>query len=94
MPVGSAADLERSVIVSDRAQSCDWCGPNAADAIGAIYIDPTTWEDLDLFVPRRLPGVFVVTQSFVDAAQELGLTGAHFVDAESHRWDPLNLLSD
>jgi len=33
--VGAAADVERCVIVSDRANPCGWCGPNAADAVGA-----------------------------------------------------------
>jgi hypothetical protein len=91
--VGPAVDLERTVIVTDSASPCAWCGPNAADAIGAIHVDESTWEDLDWFVPRRLPGVVLVTQHVVDAVERAGLTGIAFVGAEQHRWDPLNLLA-
>jgi hypothetical protein len=94
LPVGPAADLDRSVIVSARANPCEWCGPNAADAIGPIYVEEATWEDVELFVPRRVPGVTLATQRFVDAVHEAGLTGITFVAANQHRWDPLNLLGD
>jgi hypothetical protein len=90
--VGPAVDVERSVIVSDRPNPCDWCGPNAADAIGAIHIDEGTWEDVDLFVPRRLPGTVLATERFVDTVTAAGLTGIAFVPAARHRWDPLRLL--
>jgi Protein of unknown function (Gmx_para_CXXCG) len=94
LPVGPAADANRSVIVSNRPNPCGWCGPNAADAIGSIYIDAATWEDTDLFVPRRIPGLVLASQRFVDAVQHARLTGIRFVEAEHHRWDPLNLLRD
>ena len=90
--VGAAADVERSVIVSDRANPCPWCGPNAADAVGAIYVDSSTWEDLDVFIPRRLPGVALATQRLVDAVEDAGLLGIGFIETERHRWDPLSLL--
>jgi hypothetical protein len=93
VPIGPAADVRRSVILSERANPCDWCGPNAADAIGGVYIDEETWEDVDLFVPRRLPGVLVVTQPFVDAVNHARLTGIGFTEAQRYRWDPLNLLA-
>jgi hypothetical protein len=93
LPVVPAADVNRSVIISDRPNPCRWCGPNAADAIGSVYIDETTWEDTDLFVPRRIPGLVLATQRFVEAVQHAGLTGIRFVEAEHHRWDPLNLVS-
>ena len=92
LQIGAAADVERTVIVSDRANPCEWCGPNAADAIGPIYIEESTWKDIDVFVPRRLPGVVLATERLVQAVEEASLTGIAFVEAEQHRWDPLGLL--
>ena len=71
---------------------CDVCLSRPLDAIGAVHVDTTSWNNEDMFIPRGLPGMVIVTERFEQLVGSAELTGVTLVPVEEHRWDPLGLL--
>lgn len=68
--------------------ACDLCGLNGILArVRKIAVDEASWDGKDLFVPRNLPGIYLVTERFCTfwLAHELG--DAPWLSADEYWFD-------
>lgn len=89
----TAVDMSKSTFgyFIRKSPSCEYCA-DGYDAVGGFEVDESTWNRHDIFEPRNMPGVIVVTQSFVDMVKNYKLTNSIFIPARKYIFDPLHLL--
>ena len=85
-----AADLDsaRSDVERTAAIECDDCLSDGIASIRGFAIDSSTWSGADIFVPRGLPGVVVVSEAFRRTAEEHGFSNIEFVLTDRFTWVP------
>lgn len=86
-----ALDMERSRIRSKRTVTCTWCRYVGADAIDGLTLEAGTWNGEDVFRPRGLWGVLIVSERFMRLAERHSTSHMTLVPIEKYVWDPLGL---
>jgi hypothetical protein len=84
-----ALDLERSRLHTSAPVTCTWCRDTGVDAIDGLAMEEGTWSGEDIFRPRGLSGVILVSERFMRFAQRHALSHFTFVPIEKYVWDPL-----
>ncbi|MCP3097838.1 hypothetical protein LZ198_03000 [Myxococcus sp. K15C18031901] len=91
---GSAlVDEARSHILRPGPFDCDYCRAVGTDGINGFTLEPGSWNGDDVFEPRGLPGVRVVSERFARFVTEHGLTHMTLTPTERYVWDPLGRFS-
>lgn len=85
---GADIDPSRSDIERTAVPECDDCMSNGVSAIRGFAIAGATWSGDDVFVPRGLPGVVVVSEAFRRVAEERAFTNIELVPTERFTWLP------
>jgi len=83
-----ALDVERSRILSKDAIECTWCRYRGPDAIDGLAIEEGTWDGEDVFRPRGMWGVIIVSERFMRFAENHAMSHLTFVPIEKYVWDP------
>jgi hypothetical protein len=85
-----AADVDpgRSDIERTAAPECDDCLSNGIASIRGFTVDSSTWSGADIFVPRGLPGVVVVSEAFRRVAEEHGFSNIELARTDRFMWVP------
>ncbi len=86
-----ALDMERSRIRSKKPMECTWCRYVGPDAIDGLTLEAGTWSGEDVFRPRGLWGVILVSERFMRFAEKHALSHMSLVPIEKYVWDPLGL---
>ncbi|MCP3063719.1 hypothetical protein LXT21_33590 [Myxococcus sp. K38C18041901] len=87
---GSArVDEAHSHILRPGPFTCDTCRAVGTDGINGFTLEPESWNGDDVFEPRGLPGVRVVSERFARLVTEHGLTHVSLTPTERYVWDPL-----
>jgi hypothetical protein len=84
-----ALDLERSRLHTSEPVKCSWCRETGVDAIDGLALEEDTWSGEDVFRPRGLSGVILVSERFMRFAQRHALSHFSFVPIDKYVWDPL-----
>jgi len=84
-----ALDLERSRLHTSAPVTCTWCRSTGVDAIDGLTLEEGTWSGEDVFRPRGLSGLVLVSERFMHFAQRHALSHFSFVPIEKYVWDPL-----
>ncbi|MFV0317965.1 MAG: hypothetical protein ACK5O2_13525 [Microthrixaceae bacterium] len=79
----SRSDIERAAVVE-----CDDCLSNGISSIRGFALEDGTWSGADVFVPRGLPGVVVVSEAFGRVAEERDFSNIELVPTERFTWLP------
>jgi hypothetical protein len=85
----AALDLERSRLNRHNPRACTWCREAGVDAIDGLVLEVDTWGGEDIFRPRGLDGVMLVSERFARFAEKHAMTNMALVPAEKYVWDPL-----
>lgn len=85
---GADLDAERSEVERTAAPECDSCLSDGIASIRGFAIDSSTWSGADIFVPRGLPGVVVVSEAFRRVAEEHGFSNIELVRTDRFTWVP------
>jgi len=85
----TAVDLARSSIQYFQPRICEHCKTGDVRAIDGFFIDETTWTGADIFYPRHLPEIIVISQRFRGMWEKHGLQKLHCTPVEKYVWDPL-----
>ncbi len=94
VPFGSAlVDETRSQILRPGPFTCDYCRAVGTDGYNGFTLEPGSWNGDDVFEPRGLPGVFVVSERFANLVSKHALTNIVLTPTERHVWDPLRRFS-
>ncbi|MFP2925187.1 hypothetical protein ACLESO_08215 [Pyxidicoccus sp. 3LG] len=94
VPFGAAlVDEARSHILRPGPFDCDYCRAVGTDGINTFVIEPGSWNGDDVFQPRGLPGVLVVSERFARLITEHHLTNMELIPTERYVWDPLRRFS-
>ncbi len=88
----TALDMERSHLRISKPIECSWCRYAGIDAIDGLALETGTWSGEDMFWPRGLWGVVVVSERFMRFAEKHAMSHLALVPIEKHVWDPLGLL--
>ncbi len=88
----AALDMERSRILSKEPIQCTWCRKLAPDAIDGLYVEEGTWTGEDVFRPRGMWGVILVSERFVRFAERHAMSHMALIPSEKYVWDPLRLM--
>ncbi|MCY1073182.1 hypothetical protein [Archangium lansingense] len=93
MPVygNPALDMERSRILSKKPMECTWCRYVGPDAIDGLVLEEGTWNGEDVFRPRGMWGVIIVSERFMRFAERQAMSHMTLVPMEKYVWDPLGL---
>jgi hypothetical protein len=86
-----ALDMERSRITSKKSFTCGWCRSTGVDAVDGLALEAETWQGEDVFRPRGLWGVIIVSERFMRFAERHATSHLTFVPIEKYVWDPLGL---
>ncbi len=90
-----ALDVERSRFKSSKPmKQCTWCRKITPDAIASLALDAGTWGGEDVFRPRGLWGVIIVSERFKRFAERHAMSHMTLVPIENYVWDPLGLYED
>lgn len=81
-------DSRRSDVERMTKPECIDCLSDGIAAIRGFLIDPATWTGADLFVPRGLPGVVVVSEAFRQVAMAHEFSNIELVPTERFTWVP------
>ncbi len=84
-----ALDLERSRLHTSAPIKCTWCRDTGVDAIDGLALEEGTWSGEDVFRPRGLWGVILVSERFMRFAQHRALSHFSFIPIDKYVWDPL-----
>ncbi len=84
-----ALDMERSCILRKKPLRCGWCRSVGPDAIDGLRMEEGTWKGEDVFRPRGMWGVILVSERFVRFAERHAMSHIAFVPIEKYVWDPL-----
>lgn len=91
---GSAlVDEPRSQILRPGPFTCDYCRAVGTDGMNGFTLEPGSWNGDDIFYPRGLPGIFVVSERFARLVTEHNLTNIVLTPTEQYVWDPLRRFS-
>lgn len=85
---GAGLDLTRSDIKRTTPPTCVKCLSDGIVSIQGFVIDNGSWTGDDIFIPRGLPGVVVVSESFRSVAEHEQFGNIEFVPTEEYRWAP------
>jgi hypothetical protein len=85
----AAVDLARSRIRYTQPVTCPECRYGGPDSIHGFALEPGTWEGEDVFRPRGLRGLIVVSERFAQLVERHGLTNMRLTPIEAYTWDPL-----
>jgi hypothetical protein len=86
-----ALDMERSRLWSSKPMRCTWCRSRGIDAIDGLALEAGTWSGEDVFRPRGLWGVILVSERFMRFAERHATSHLTFVPIEKYVSDPLGL---
>ncbi|HEX5747760.1 MAG TPA: hypothetical protein VFZ09_16045 [Archangium sp.] len=86
-----ALDMERSRILSKKPVKCSWCRYAGPDAIDGLVLEEGTWKGEDVFRPRGMWGVVLVSERFRRFAERQAMSHLTLVPMEKYVWDPLGL---
>lgn len=86
-----ALDIERSHFQSKKPITCTGCRYISPDAIDGLAMETGTWNGEDVFRPRGLWGVIIVSERFTRFAESHALSSMTLVPIEKYVWDPLGL---
>jgi hypothetical protein len=87
-----ALDVERSRFKSSKpVKTCTWCRKITPDAIAGLTLEAGTWRGEDVFRPRGLWGVLIVSERFMRFAERHAMSHMTLVPIEKYVWDPLGL---
>ncbi len=84
----AALDMERSRIRGNRPMRCPFCRYVGCEAVDGLVLEPGTWTGEDVFRPRGLSGVVLVTERFMRFAEKYAMSHMTFVPIEKYVWDP------
>jgi hypothetical protein len=85
---GADLDSARSDVERTAAPECDDCLSDGIASIRGFAIDSSTWSGADIFVPRGLPGVVVVSEAFRRVAEEHSFSNIDLVLTDRFTWAP------
>jgi len=85
----AAVDLARSRIRYTQPVTCSECRYGGPESIHGFALEPGTWKGEDVFQPRGLQGVTVVSERFARLVAQHGLTNMRLTPIEEYVWDPL-----
>jgi hypothetical protein len=85
----TALDLERSRLRRSKPVDCSWCRSADVDAIDGLAMEEETWGGEDVFRPRGLWGVILVSERFMRFAERHAMSHMAFVPIDKYVWDPL-----
>jgi hypothetical protein len=85
----AAVDMERSRFRVTQPMECTRCRYMGVDAIDGFTLETGTWNGEDVFRPRGLWGVMVVSERFVRFAERHAMSHMTMVPIEKYVWDPL-----
>ncbi len=85
----AAVDEARSRLRRREPLSCVECRDPGLDGIYGFWIEPGTWDGLDVFRPRGYQGEVVVSERFADLVRRHGFTNIKLTPTEQFVWDPL-----
>jgi hypothetical protein len=85
----TALDLERSRMRISKPRTCTWCRDTNVDAIDGLALEEGTWSGEDVFRPRGLWGVILVSERFMRFAQRHACTNFSFIPIDKYVFDPL-----
>ncbi|MGH9177846.1 MAG: hypothetical protein ACRD0N_04755 [Acidimicrobiales bacterium] len=85
---GANLDPARSDVARTAAPECEDCLSDGIASIRGFAIDSSTWAGADIFVPRGLPGVVVVSEAFRRVADEHGFSNIELVRTDHFTWVP------
>lgn len=88
----AALDMERSRILSKKPMTCTWCRYVGPDAINGLTLEEGTWNGEDVFRPRGMWGVIIVSERFKRFAERHAMSHMALIPMEKYVWDPLRLL--
>lgn len=88
-----AVDVERSRFRITQPMVCTGCRSIGVDAIDGFALEAGTWSGEDVFRPRGLWGVMVVSERFMRFAERHALSHMTLVPIEKYVWDPLGHYS-
>ncbi|HEX8437787.1 hypothetical protein [Archangium sp.] len=88
-----ALDMERSRLRFSKPIKCTWCRATGIDANDGLALEEGTWNGEDVFRPRGLWGVIIVSERFMRFAQRQAMSHFTLVPIEKYVWDPLGLYS-
>lgn len=84
-----ALDMQRSSIRSKRPAECVECRYTSPDAIDGLVLETGTWSGEDVFRPRGLWGVILVSERFRRFAGRYDLDHMTLVPSEEYVWNPM-----
>ncbi len=87
-----ALDMERSRLLSKEPFQCTWCRDMGIDAIDGLVLEEGTWKGEDVFRPRGLWGIILVSVRFMRFAERHAMSHIAFVPMEKYVWDPSGLI--
>jgi hypothetical protein len=85
----AAVDVARSRIRYTERVTCSECRYGGPEAIHGFTLEPGTWQGEDVFRPRGLLGVMVVSERFATLVERHRLTNMRLTPIEEYVWDPL-----
>jgi hypothetical protein len=88
----AALDPQRSRLRINRPRACTWCRTSNVDAIDGLAIEEGSWGGEDIFRPRGLWGVIIVSERFMHLAERYGTSHMTFVPIDKYVWDPLGVF--
>jgi len=84
-----ALDLGRSRLHTSAPVTCGWCRETGVDAIDGLALEEGTWSGEDVFRPRGLSGIILVSERFMRFAQRHACSHFSFIPIDKYVWDPL-----
>ncbi|HZH15754.1 MAG TPA: DUF1629 domain-containing protein [Archangium sp.] len=87
----AAVDEGRSRLRRTVPVTCPECRNPGRDSIHGFTLEPGTWQGEDVFRPRGLQGLILVSERFAEFVKRHGLTNMKLIPTEALIWDPLRL---
>lgn len=85
----AAVDLARSCIRYVEPVTCPECRYGGPEFIHGFALEPGTWQGEDVFQPRGLQGLIVVSERFARFVERHGLTNMRLTRIEEYTWDSM-----
>ena len=80
----TSVDVVRSHFHRDKPFTCDWCRQSLLHGIRGFFIEEGSWTGEDVFRPRGLAGINVVSERFADFVQRHGFTNMLLIPTEQY----------
>jgi hypothetical protein len=89
---GAVVDEARSRIRrTEPIRNCPHCRASGTDSIHGFSLEPGSWSSEDVFRPRGLHGLCVVSEYFAHFVARHGFTNMTLTFIGDYTWDPLQL---